>query len=295
MNTLSGPQPTSPDTIALTTGVADPNAPVLIPQVGFGTWQVEADVAQGVVEQALATGYRHIDTAAGYGNEKEVGAAIRASGLPREEVFVTTKLRNGEQGYESTLRAFEDSRRRLGLDVVDLYLIHWPVPSQGKYVETWRAFEELLAQSAVRAIGVSNFLPAHLAQLRSASEVSPAVNQIELHPTFQARNVQEDCEKYGIAIEAYSPLGQGRDLSNPKILSIADRLGVTPGQVVLRWHLQHGHIVIPKTATRARMRENLDLFSFELDAADLAAIDGLDSADRMASHPDQARFTQMPT
>lgn len=292
--TTSVPQPTPPHTVALTTGVADPASPVLVPQVGFGTWQVEADVAQGVVSQALAAGYRHIDTAAGYGNEEQVGAAIRASGLPREEVFVTTKLRNGEQGYAAALRAFEDSRRRLGLDVVDLYLIHWPVPSQGKYVETWRAFVELLQQGAVRAIGVSNFLPAHLAQLRQASDVLPAVNQIELHPTFQQRDVQEDCQRHGVAVEAYSPLGQGRDLNDPSVTAIAQRLGVTPGQVVLRWHVQHGHIVIPKTATPARLAENLDLFSFELSAADMAAVDTLDSDARMASHPDVASFTQMP-
>ncbi|HLS39611.1 MAG TPA: aldo/keto reductase [Ornithinicoccus sp.] len=265
---------------------------VSIPQVGFGVFQIPDARTQEAVEAALEAGYRHIDTAAAYYNEAGVGAAVRASGLPREEVFVTTKLRNGDQGHDSALRAFEDSRRALGLDYVDLYLIHWPVPSQDRYVETWRAFEKLLADGVVRAIGVSNFLPEHLDRLLAETDVVPAVNQIELHPTFQQRPTQEASRKAGIAVEAYSPLGQGADLDDPVVTAIADRLGVTPAQVVLRWHVQQGTIVIPKSVNPQRMRENIDLFGFELTDEDMAAISGLDSPHRIGADPATAAFTQ---
>ena len=282
--------------ICLRWGMSTPsielNNGVQIPQVGFGTWQVEAEVAQGVVENALAAGYRHLDTAAGYYNEAEVGAAVRASGLPREDVFVTTKLRNGDQGYEQTLAAFEASRSALGLDVVDLFLIHWPVPSLDRYVETWRAFEKLLADGAVRAIGVSNFLPEHLDRLLAETDVVPAVNQIELHPTFQHRAVAEATASHGIAVEAYSPLGKGADLEAPAVRKIAERLEVSTGQVVLRWHVQAGRIVIPKSVTPARIAANLDVASFSLTPADVAAIDELDADNRLASNPATAAFTQ---
>ena len=268
------------------------NNGVQIPQVGFGTWQVEAEVAQGVVENALAVGYRHLDTAAGYYNEAEVGAAVRASGLAREDVFVTTKLRNGDQGYEQALAAFEASRAALGLDVVDLFLIHWPVPSLDRYVETWRAFEKLLADGAVRAIGVSNFLPEHLDRLIAETDVVPAVNQIELHPTFQHRAVAETTTSHGIAVEAYSPLGKGADLGAPAVQEIAERLEVSTGQVVLRWHVQAGRIVIPKSVTPARIAANLDVASFSLTPADVQAIDELDADNRLASDPATAAFTQ---
>ncbi|MBF0687517.1 MAG: aldo/keto reductase [Cellulomonas sp.] len=277
----------------MTTASITLNNGIQIPQVGFGTFQVDPDDTQRTVEDALAAGYRHIDTAAGYYNEAGVGAAVRACGLPRDEVFVTTKLRNGDHGYEQALRAFEDSRRELGLDVVDLYLIHWPVPSTDLYVETWRAFEKLLADGAVRAIGVSNFLPDHLDRLVRETDVVPAVNQVEVHPTFQQRPTQDASTGHGIAVEAYSPLGRGKDLQADAITQVAERLGVTTGQVALRWHVQAGRIVIPKSVTPERIRSNLDLFSFELTAQDVAAIDGLDSDERTGADPATAAFTQM--
>jgi diketogulonate reductase-like aldo/keto reductase len=261
------------------------NNGVQIPQVGYGVFQVPEDDTQAAVEAALEAGYRHIDTAAGYYNEAGVGAGVRASGLPREDVFVTTKLRNGDQGHDNALAAFEDSRAALGLDVVDLYLVHWPVPSKGLYVETWRAFEKLLADGAVRAIGVSNFLPEHLATLAEQTDVVPAVNQIELHPTFQQVTTQEATRAAGIAVEAYSPLAQGADLEDPAVTSVADRLGVTPGQVVLRWHLQQGIIVIPKSVTPERVAANIDLAGFELSDEDMAAIGALDSNERIGLDP----------
>ncbi len=268
------------------------NNGVSIPQVGYGVFQIPSDDTQRAVEAALEVGYRHIDTAAAYYNEDGVGAALRASGLPREEVFVTTKLRNGDQGFDQTLAAFEDSRRALGLDVVDLYLVHWPVPGQDRYVETWRALEKLLNEGAVRAIGVSNFLPEHLQRLTAETDVVPAVNQVEIHPTFQQPATQDASRAAGIAVEAYSPLGQGADLDHPVVTGIADGHGVTPGQVVLRWHVQQGTIVIPKTVSPERMATNFDLFGFELTDADMAAISDLDSHERIGADPDTATFTQ---
>lgn len=269
------------------------NNGVEIPQVGLGVFQVPDNGTQACVETALELGYRHIDTAAAYYNEEGVGAAVRATGVPREEIFVTTKLRNGDQGYESALRAFEDSRRALGLDVVDLYLIHWPVPGRGLYTETWRAFEKLLADGAVRAIGVSNFLPEHLDRLVSESNVVPAVNQVELHPTFSQPTTVERSRAHGIVPEAYSPLGQGADLEAPAVVGIASELGVTPGQVVLRWQVQHGVILIPKSVNPERMATNLDLFSFSLTEAQMADIDALDSpSGRIGADPATASFTQ---
>lgn len=277
--------PTIP-TIELNNGVA-------IPQVGFGVFQVPEDRTQQVVEQALETGYRHIDTAAGYYNEAGVGAAIRASGLSREEVFVTTKLRNGDHGADTTRAAFENSRNALGLDVVDLYLIHWPYPSADKYVETWKVFEELYAEGAVRAIGVSNFLPQFLERLLAETDIVPAVNQIELHPSYQQPRTQDATRAAGIAVEAYSPLGQGKDLHDPTVTGIAERLGVTPGQVVLRWHVQQGTIVIPKSVTPERMATNLDVFSFELTDEDMAAVSALDTDELIGADPATASFTQI--
>lgn len=268
------------------------NNGVSIPQLGLGVFQVPEEDTQRIVEDAFAAGYRHIDTAAGYYNEEGVGAAIKASGLPREDVFVTTKLRNGDQGYDTTLRAFEDSRAALGLDVVDMFLVHWPVPSKDLYVETWRAFEKLLADGAVRAIGVSNFLPEQLDRLVGESQVVPAVNQIEVHPTLQQADVQAASTGHGIAVQAYSPLGRGADLESPAVVELAQRHGVTPAQVVLRWHLQAGRIVIPKSVTTERIRSNADVFGFELDAADVAAIDALEAGNRLGAHPATAAFTQ---
>ncbi|HLT85459.1 MAG TPA: aldo/keto reductase [Phototrophicaceae bacterium] len=261
------------------------NNGVEIPQLGYGTFQVAADEAQRAVETALEAGYRHIDTAAGYYNEEGVGAALRAVGLPREDVFVTTKVRNADQGYEETLAAFEASRRALALDVVDLYLVHWPVPSRDRYVETWRALEKLYAEGAVRAIGVSNFLPEHLERLRAETDVLPAVNQVEVHPGFQNRAVTEASTAAGIAVEAYSPLGRGAALGKEAVTRAARDLGVTPAQVVLRWHLQQGRIVIPKSATPERIVENVDVFGFELDEEQLAAVDALEAGERTGGDP----------
>lgn len=269
------------------------NNGVTIPQVGFGVFQVPEGQTQQTVEQALEAGYRHIDTAAAYYNEAGVGAAIRASGIPREDLFVTTKLRNGDQGGESTLAAFEASRKALGLDVVDLYLVHWPYPSADRYIETWKSFEKLYAEGAVRAIGVSNFLPEFLERLLAETEVVPAVNQIELHPTFQQTTTQDASRRAGIAVEAYSPLGQGKDLDATPVTRAAERLGVSAGQVVLRWHVQQGTIVIPKSVTPERIVSNLDLFSFELSDEEMDAISSLDTEERIGADPATATFTQV--
>lgn len=265
---------------------------VEIPQLGLGVFQVPEDGTQALVEDALASGYRHIDTAAGYYNEDGVGAALKVSGLPREDVFVTTKLRNGDQGYDKALRAFDDSRTALGVDVVDLYLIHWPVPSLDLYVETWRAFEKLYADGAVRAIGVSNFLPEHLDRLVAAADVLPVVNQVEVHPTFQQADVLASTLGHGIAVEAYSPLGRGADLEDPAVTAIAERLGATPAQVILRWHLDAGRIVIPKSVTPERYRANLAAVDLELTDTDRAAIDALENGNRLGADPAVAAFTQ---
>lgn len=269
------------------------NNGVTIPQVGFGVFQVPEEETQRAVEQALEIGYRHIDTAAAYYNEAGVGAAIKASGLPREDIFVTTKLRNGDQGADSALTAFEASRKALGLEVIDLYLVHWPYPSADKYIETWQSFEKLYAEGAVRAIGVSNFLPQFLERLLAETEIVPAVNQIEIHPTFQQPGTQDASRAAGIAVEAYSPLGQGKDLDAEAVTAVAERLGVTTGQVVLRWHVQQGTIVIPKSVTPERIASNLDLFSFELTEEDVAAISALDSEERIGADPATADFTQV--
>ena len=269
------------------------NNGVEIPQVGLGVFQVPDNGTQACVEAAIELGYRHIDTAAAYYNEEGVGAAVRASGVPREDIFVTTKLRNGDQGYENALRAFENSRQALGLDVVDLYLIHWPAPSRDLYVETWRAFEKLLADGAVRAIGVSNVLPEHIDRLVSETDVVPAVNQVELHPTFRQPATVERTRAGGIVPEAYSPLGQGADLEAPAVVRIANELGVTPGQVVLRWQVQHGVILIPKSINPERMATNIDLFSFSLSEAQMSDINALDTPEgRIGSDPATAAFTQ---
>jgi len=266
---------------------------VEIPQVGFGVFQVPSDEAQRVVEDALAVGYRHVDTAAAYVNETGVGAALRDAGLPREDVFVTSKLRNGDQGYDATLRAYDDTLARIGLDHLDLYLVHWPNPAAGLWQESWRALERLHADGRVRAIGVSNFLPEHLDELASFAERLPAVNQVEVHPGFQQRDVQEACQRLGIAVEAYSPLGQGAALSDPTIASIAESYAVTPAQVVLRWHVQQGRVVIPKTTSRERMVSNADLDSFALTDEQLDAVDGLEAGARTGNDPRTFALSQI--
>ncbi len=269
------------------------NNGVQIPQVGYGVFQIPNDETQAAVEGALAAGYRHIDTAAAYQNEAGVGAAIKASGLSRDDIFVTTKLRNGEQGFEASLKAFDNSKRELGLDVVDLYLIHWPAPSQDLYLETWRAFEKLYADGAVRAIGISNFLPDHVARLVEHAQVTPAVNQFEVHPSFQQVDTQQASREAGIAVEAYAPIGQAKDLAHAAVTDAAEALDVTPGQVVLRWHIQNGTIVIPKSVTPHRVKSNLDVFSFELDEDQMTSITALDTPERMFPDPQTADFTML--
>ncbi|MGB3828294.1 MAG: aldo/keto reductase [Ornithinimicrobium sp.] len=269
------------------------NNGVSIPQVGYGVFQIPDDETQAAVEGALAAGYRHIDTAAAYQNEAGVGAAIKASGLSREDVFVTTKLRNGEQGYDASLRAFDNSRRELGLDVIDLYLIHWPVPSQDLYLDTWRALEKLYADGAVRAIGISNFLPDHVARLVQHAQVTPAVNQFELHPSYQQPDTQRASREAGIRVEAYAPIGQAQDLDHAAVTDAAEALDVSPGQVVLRWHIQNGTIIIPKSVTPHRVQSNIDLFSFELSDEQMRAITDLDTDERMFPDPQTADFTML--
>ncbi|WP_131562058.1 aldo/keto reductase [Streptomyces sp. KM273126] len=266
------------------------NNGVEMPQLGYGVWQVPDDEAERAVGTALEAGYRSIDTAAIYGNEEGTGKAIAASGIPREELFVTTKLWNSEQGYDSTLRAFDVSLEKLGLEFVDLYLIHWPLPAKGTFIETYKAFEKLHADGRIRAIGVSNFLPEHLAQLLDATSVVPAINQIELHPHLQQQAAREYHAERGIATEAWSPLGQGKGLLEvPAIVAIAQKHGRTPAQIVLRWHLQIGNVVIPKSVTPSRIKENIEVFDFSLDAEDMAAIGALNEDRRIG--PDPATFS----
>ncbi|MEU4098875.1 aldo/keto reductase [Streptomyces sp. NPDC026673] len=262
------------------------NNGVTMPQLGFGVFQVPDAETAAAVTSALESGYRSIDTAAIYGNEAGVGQALAASGIARDELFVTTKLWNGDQGYDSTLAAFDASLAKLGLDHVDLYLIHWPAPARDAYLDTWRAFERIHAEGRARAIGVSNFEPAHLQRLMDNSDVVPAVNQVELHPQLQQAELRAFHARHGIATEAWSPLAQGALLKDPVVTGIADRLGRTPAQVILRWHLQIGNVVIPKSVTPERIRQNIDVFGFELSDADIAAITTLDNGTRIGPEPD---------
>lgn len=264
------------------------NNGVSMPQLGFGVFQVPNAETEAAVTTALEAGYRSIDTAAAYGNEEGVAAAIARSGIPRDELFVTTKLWNDAHGYDNALRAFDESMRKLDqLDQLDLYLIHWPTPKRDLYVETWRAFEKLLADGGVRAIGVSNFQPAHLRRLIDETGTVPAVNQIELHPYLTQAELRDVHARHGIATEAWSPLAKGGDLlSEPLLADLAGKYGRTPAQVVLRWHLQLGNVVIPKSVTPSRVAENLAVFDFELDADDMAGLSGLDRGLRTGPDPD---------
>lgn len=257
-----------------------------IPQLGFGVFQVPPEGTQEAVEMALDAGYRHIDTAAAYRNEAGVGAAIAASGLPREDVFVTTKLWNAQQGHDATLAAFEASLERLGLDHVDLYLIHWPVPSEDRFVDTWRAFERIYEEEAARTIGVSNFRVEDLERLLAETGTRPTVNQIELHPRFQQAELRAFHAEHRIATEAWSPLAQGDLLDDETIVGIAERHDRTPAQVILRWHLQLDNIVIPKSVTPERIRENIEIFDFELGDEDMAEFARLDSGERIGPDPE---------
>jgi len=262
-----------------------------IPVVGLGVWQTPAEDTERAVSAALHAGYRHIDTAAAYGNEDGVGRAVAASGIPREDVFVVTKLWNSDQGYEKTLAAFDASMARLGLDYLDLYLIHWPTPAQNLFIDTFKAFAHLRDQGRIRAIGVSNFEPEHLKLLIDATGIVPAVNQIELHPRLPQAELRETHARYGIATEAWSPLGQGSLLADPIVTTIAERHGKTPAQVLIRWHIQLGNIVIPKSVNPDRIASNFDVFDFELSEADIASIATLDNGTRLGPDPRTFNFT----
>ncbi|MFS0722528.1 aldo/keto reductase [Paenibacillus sp. 1P07SE] len=269
------------DTVSLNNGVQ-------MPRLGFGVFKVKAgEEVVDAVKAALAAGYRAIDTAAAYQNEEGVGQAIRESGIPREELFITTKVWNSRQGYDSTLEAFEESRRKLGLDYLDLYLIHWPV--KGKYKDTWRALEKLYSDGVVRAIGVSNFQTHHLDDIFEDNTIVPAVNQIEYHPLLTQEKVKGYCEDKGIHITAWSPLMQG-NLDLPLLLQLSAKYGKSPAQIVIRWDLQKGVLTIPKSITPSRIKENADVFDFELSSEDVAAIDALNQNRRYGSDPDNFNF-----
>jgi 2,5-diketo-D-gluconate reductase A len=263
-----------------------------IPQLGFGVFKVDPDETERIVSDALEVGYRHIDTAAVYGNEVGVGKAIAASGIPREELYITTKLWNSDQGTQSAFDAIDLSLEKLGLEQVNLYLIHWPRPDLDKYLETWLAMEQIRDDGKTVSIGVSNFHAPHLEKVIAGSSTVPAVNQIELHPGFAQRELSAFSREHGVHIEAWGPLGQGKyDLFGmPAVADAAAAHGVTPAQAVIRWHLQTGNIVFPKSNRRERMAENLDVFGFELSEAEMAAINGLDQGLRVGADPETATF-----
>jgi 2,5-diketo-D-gluconate reductase A len=266
-----------------------------IPSVGLGVFQTPPKETEQAVSAALEVGYRHIDTAAAYGNEREVGRAVKKSGIPRDEIFIVTKLWNADQGYDSTMKAFEKSAKRLGLSVeggyLDLYLIHWPVPAIGEFVDTWRAFGAMHDLGHIRSIGVSNFAPEHLNTLMDATGIVPVVNQIELHPLMTQLELREVHKKLGIATEAWSPLGKGRLLDHPTITGIANAHGKTPAQVIIRWHLQIGNIVIPKSVNLERIASNFDVFDFELSDDDVTSVSSLDNGTRLGPDPRTFNFT----
>jgi 2,5-diketo-D-gluconate reductase A len=266
-----------------------------IPQLGFGVFQIPPSDTAEAVSRALQVGYRHIDTAEMYGNEREVGEAIRAAGLDRGDVFVTSKLNNGAHRPDDARRAFDGTLAALGFDYVDLFLIHWPLPSlyDGDFVSTWKTLEEFRADGRARSIGVSNFQPEHLDRLAAETDTVPAVNQIELQPYFQNRDTKRYDDDHDIATEAWSPIAQGDVLDDPAIAEIAERAGRTPAQVVLRWHIQHGNIVFPKSVTPDRISENFELFDFELEPDEVERIDELDRGEggRHGPHPDRFAYT----
>ncbi|TIO75517.1 MAG: aldo/keto reductase [Mesorhizobium sp.] len=262
-----------------------------IPQIGLGVWQVDPHITAKVVRWGIEAGYRLIDTAEGYRNEEGVGEAIRAAGVPRSELFITSKLRNGGHQRDATLRAFDDTMEKLGIDRIDLFLIHWPVPSQDKYVEAWKTLVELKQAGRIKSVGVSNFNQDHLERIIGETGVTPVVNQIELHPRFQQRDKREFHAKHDIRIESWSPLGSGRLLADPTLEGIAKKHRKSVAQVIIRWHLQQGLVVIPKSIHQDRIAANFDVFGFELDAGDMQAIRGMDSADgRTGPDPATAAF-----
>ena len=257
-----------------------------IPQLGFGVFQIEPAETVEAVTSALKVGYRHIDTAQMYGNEKEVGQAIARSDLDPSDVFVTSKLNNNQLGYDAALAAFDQTLTDLGLDRIDLFLIHWPLPTVRNFVETWTAFEKIYADGRARSIGVSNFQPHHIRRLHEEATVPPAVNQIEVHPYLTQETLRAFDAEHGIATEAWSPIAQGKVLDDPVITSIAQAHGKTPAQVVLRWHVQHGSIVFPKSTNPERMKENFEIFDFELPESDMASISSLNKDERTGPDPD---------
>jgi len=259
-----------------------------IPQLGFGVWQVPEDEVVAAVSTAIEVGYRSIDTARLYGNERGTGEAIAKSSVPREELFVTTKVWNDDQGFDKTLTAFDASMKRLGLDTLDLFLIHWPAPEQDTYDDTWKALLRLREEGRVRAVGVCNFQIPHLRRLLDETGELPAINQVELHPYLQQQELREFHAANGILTEAWSPLASGGDvLADDTVAGIAEKHGVTPAQAILRWHIDLGNVVIPKSVTPSRIRENFDIFGFALDADDLAAIEKLDRGHRTGPDPDE--------
>ena len=263
------------------------NNGVEIPQLGFGVFQIPPDEVVEPVLSAIESGYRLIDTAAAYGNEEGVGKAIAEAGVPREELFLTTKLWNTDHGHDEALRAFDTSLGKLGVDSVDLYLIHWPLPSRGRYVETWQALEKIYADGRARAIGVSNFTEPHLRRLLAESGVVPAVNQIELHPRFNQADLRAFHAEHSIVTEAWSPIGQGQGLlQDPVVTGIAQAVDRTPAQVVLRWHLQLGNVAIPKSTHAERIRANIEVFDFELTAAQMGELSGM-AGSRLGPDPEQ--------
>ncbi|GGY41782.1 aldo/keto reductase [Streptomyces xanthochromogenes] len=263
------------------------NNGVRIPQLGFGTFQIPKDETRETTLAALEAGYRHIDTAQMYGNEKEVGQAVRDSGLDRGDVFVTSKLNNDAHAHDDALAAFDRTMDELGLDHLDLFLVHWPLPGKGDFTETWKAMEEIYGSGRAKAIGVSNFQPHHLRRLMESGVVVPAVNQIEVHPYLTQDDVRAFGAEHGIATEAWSPIAQGKVLDDPAIKRIAERVGKSPAQVTLRWHIQRGDIVFPKSVTQKRIEENFDLFGFELTEGDLGEISALNRDERTGPDPDR--------
>ncbi|RNL86754.1 aldo/keto reductase [Halostreptopolyspora alba] len=262
------------------------NNGVRIPQLGFGVWQVGAGDAAGVVRTAIETGYRSIDTAAAYGNEEAVGEGIRASGVDRDELFVTSKLWNSDQGYDSTLRAFDATMERLKLERLDLYLIHWPLPMYDRYVSTWKAMERLYVEGRISAIGVSNFQIPHLRRLMDEGGIVPTVNQVELHPRLVQEELRAFHQEHNIATEAWSPLGQGNLLDDPVVTKLAESYGATPAQLILAWHLKLGNIVIPKSVTPERIRSNFEAVNLEVASGDIEAITALNQNQRFGPDPD---------
>ena len=262
------------------------NNGVKIPQLGFGVFQIDPDETRAATLAALEVGYRHIDTAEMYGNESGVGEAVRDSSLDRSEVFVTSKLDNGSHDHDDALKAFDQTLAELGFDYLDLFLVHWPLPDVGDFVETWKAMEKIYASGRAKAVGVSNFTPQHLGRLAAGTTVPPAVNQVEVHPYLRNDEVRAYGVEHGIATEAWSPIARGKVLEDPTITRIAENLDRTPAQVTLRWHVQRGDIVFPKSVTRRRVEENFAIFDFELSGTDMTDIDGLDRGERTGPDPD---------